>query len=83
MTALTPAAVALLNAIASVAPTSDPWARYPVVLDVTHVAEIMGSTVAAVRKACRRGRIPLRRRLGRYVVDQVAFRSWLSEGGDL
>jgi hypothetical protein len=76
---LTPAAVALLNAIASVAPpTSDPWSRYPPVLQAEHVAEILGMKVGSAREAARRGNIPMVRRLGRYVVDQVVFRRWLA-----
>lgn len=77
---LSPAATALLNAIAAVTPASDPWARFPPVLTVSHVAEILGSSEDAVRELCRRGRIPpMRKRIGRYVADQVAFRAWLAE----
>lgn len=76
---LSPGAVALLNAIASVAPaTTDPWARFPPVLTVEHVAEIMGMRVGSAREAARRGNLPMSRRLGRYVVDQVTFRRWLA-----
>lgn len=76
---LSPGAVALLNAIASVAPaTTDPWARFPPVLTVEHVAEIMGMKAGSAREAARRGNLPMSRRLGRYVVDQVTFRRWLA-----
>jgi hypothetical protein len=76
---LSPGAIALLNAIASVAPaTTDPWARFPPVLAVEHVAEIMGMKVGSAREAARRGNLPMTRRLGRYVVDQVTFRRWLA-----
>ena len=81
---LTPAedlARALSRFLVASAP-ADPWAKYPAVLGVEHVAEILGSTPDAVRERVRRGRLPLRRRAGRYMVDQVAFRRWLSEEGD-
>lgn len=78
--ALSAGAVALLNAIASVAPaTTDPWAAFPPVLQVEHVAAIMEMRPGSVREAARRGNLPMaRRRLGRYVVDQVTFRRWLA-----
>ena len=76
---LSPAAVALLNAIASAAPAStDPWASLPPVLDVEHVAAILRMKPGSVREAARRGNIPMTRRLGRYLVDQVTFRRWLA-----
>lgn len=76
---LSPGAVALLNAIASVAPSStDPWSRFPPVLQIEHIAEIMDMKVGSAREAARRGNIPMTRRLGRYVVDQVTFRRWLA-----
>lgn len=79
---LSPAATALLNAIAAVAPsTADPWAKYPPVLSIEHVAEILGSSACAVRELARRGRLPMKKRIGRYMIDQVAFRAWLSEDG--
>jgi hypothetical protein len=77
--ALSPGAVALLNAIASVVPaTADPWTRFPPVLAVEHVAEIMGMKVGSAREAARRGNVPMTRRLGRYVVDQTTFRRWVA-----
>lgn len=80
--ALSPAATALLNAIAAAAPTiADPWAKYPAVLNVKHVGEILGMEPKSVGDAARTGRIPMKLRLNRYVIDQVAFRAWLSEGG--
>ena len=76
---LSPGAVALLNAIAAVAPaTTDPWARFPPVLTVEHVAEVLGMKVGSAREAARRGNLPMTRRLGRYVVDQITFRRWLA-----
>jgi hypothetical protein len=76
---LSPAAVALVNAIASAAPTStDPWAPLPPVLDVMHVSTILAMRPGSVREAARRGNIPMTRRLGRYLVDQMTFRRWLA-----
>lgn len=75
---LTPAAVALLNAVAAVPVSSDPWAKYPAVLSIHHVAELIGTTPAAASEAARRGNIPMRKRLGRYMIDQVAFRAWVA-----
>lgn len=63
------------------APASDPWAKFPPVLAVRHVAEVLGIHPRSVSEACRRGNLPMVKRLGRYVIDQVAFRAWLSGGG--
>ncbi len=57
----------------------DPWKKYPAVLQVKHVAEILGVTEAAVRLQCRRGRrgsIPMVKTRCGYVIDQVVFRRW-------
>jgi hypothetical protein len=76
---LSPAAVALLNAIASAAPAStDPWAPLPPVLGVEHVSTILHMKPGSVREAARRGNLPMTRRLGRYLVDQATFRRWLA-----
>jgi hypothetical protein len=76
---LSAGAVALLNAIAAIAPaTSDPWERFPPVLRVEHVAAILGLTVGSAREAARRGNVPMVRRLGKYMVDQTTFRRWLA-----
>ena len=76
--ALSPAAVALLNAIATAAPTSvDPWERYPAVLRVKHVAEILGIDPESVRNMARKRRLPMVKRPGGYMIDQVEFRRWV------
>jgi len=76
---LSPAAIALLNAIAMAAPAStDPWAPLPPVLGVEHVAAILSMTPGSAREAARRGNIPMSKRLGRYLVDQTVFRRWLA-----
>jgi hypothetical protein len=59
------------------APQHDPWARFPVVLEVDHVAEVMGMEPSAVREQARRGGIPMTKRLNRYVVAQDVLRAWL------
>lgn len=74
---LSPAAVTLLNTLAA---ASDPWAKYPAVLGIGHVAEILDRSIDSVRTAARRGSIPMKKRLGRWCVDQVAFRSWVGGG---
>ena len=72
---LSPSAVALLNAIASDgAGTSDPWAEYPAVLGVGHVAEILGTSRAAVSEAARVGTLPMVKVCGKWRIDQVEFR---------
>ncbi len=76
---LSPAAVALLNAVASVAPpTEDPWAKYPPVLTVDHIAEIMGRDRETVRRWARKGSknggLDMATFQGSYVMDQVEFR---------
>lgn len=58
-------------------PSADPWAKYPPVLRVVHVAEIMGMTEHAVVESARRGKLPMKKRLGRYAVPLDVFRSWL------
>lgn len=60
-------------------PMSDPWARYPAVLSVDHVGEILGVKPDSVGEAVRRGQIPMVKRLNRYVIDQVTFRAWLAD----
>lgn len=74
-------AVALERVLCERAAAADPWARYPVVLTTEHVAEILGVTVNAVGESARRGAIPMQRKLGRWRIDQVAFRAWLASGG--
>jgi hypothetical protein len=62
---------------------ADPWKKYPAVLQVKHVAEILDLTENAVCMQVRRGRknaIPMVRRNGRYVIDQVEFRRWAGYG---
>lgn len=76
---LSAGAVALINAIAAAAPpTTDPWERFPPVLDINAVAAILGMTPGSAREAARRGNIPMARRLGRYLVDQAVFRRWIA-----
>lgn len=60
------------------APALDPWAKYPPVLTATHVAEILGIDPNSVGESARRGRIPMRKRMGKWLVDQAVFRSWLA-----
>lgn len=71
---LSPSAVALLNAIADLAPNSDPWAKYPAVLGVDEVAEILGIQPSAVSESARRGKLPMRKVLGKWKIDQLEFR---------
>lgn len=59
----------------------DPWSKYPPVLQVRHVSEILGLSEDAVRARARHtgaGSIPMRKRGGVYFVDQVEFRRWVS-----
>ncbi len=58
-------------------PSADPWAKYPPVLYVPHVADIMGMNERAVSEAARRGNLPMKKRLGRYAVPLDVFRAWL------
>lgn len=55
----------------------DPWAAYPPVLRVDHVGQILGVKPGSVSEAARLGRIPMRKRLGKWVIDQAEFRAWL------
>ena len=73
---LSPAAVALLNAIARVSAPVDPWADYPPVLGVRQVAEILGMQAPAVSEAARRGAIPMVKVCGKWRIDQVEFRKF-------
>jgi len=71
---------ALARFLGSAAPSSDPWAKYPPVLGVEHVAEILGVQPDSVRADVRRGKLPMRKLAGKYRIDQVAFRALLSSG---
>lgn len=77
---LSPAAVALINAIALASGGGrTPWDAYPPVLNTTHVAQILCMKVSAVQEAACNGSIPMRRVLRKYRIDQVAFRDWLAD----
>ena len=72
---LSPDAVRFLNEIADLGARShDPWAKYPAVLGVEHVAEILGVQPAAVSEAARRGSLPMSKVCGKWRIDQVEFR---------
>ena len=72
---LSPGAVQFLNAIANLGVAShDPWAKYPPVLGVEHVAEILGVQAPAVSEAARRGSLPMVKLMGKWKIDQVEFR---------
>jgi len=72
---LSPNAVVLLNAIANLGVAAcDPWAKYPPVLGVDHVAEILGTSSAAVSEAARVGTLPMVKVQGKWRIDQVEFR---------
>lgn len=72
---LSPGAVQFLNSIANLGVAShDPWAKYPPVLGVEHVAEILGIGAPAVSEAARRGTLPMRKVCGKWRIDQVEFR---------
>lgn len=72
---LAPAAIEFLNAIANLGVAShDPWAKYPPVLGVEHVAEILGTKAPAVSEAARRGSLPMRKVCGKWRIDQLEFR---------
>lgn len=71
---LSPNAVILLNAIANLGVAAcDPWAKYPPVLGVEHVAEILGKSRAAVSEAARVRSLPLVKVCGKWRIDQVEF----------
>lgn len=78
---LSTAAVALLNAIAAVSAPFDPWAAYPPVLGVRHVAEILDMQAPAVSEAARRGSIPMVKVCGKWKIDQVEFRRFCGYRG--
>ena len=67
--------MAFLNALTNLvsAPT-DPWAKFPPVLGVEHVAEILGIQAPAVSEAARRGDIPMVKVCGKWRIDQLEFR---------
>lgn len=68
-------AVAFLNALADVGVAAhDPWAKYPPVLGVEHVAEILGIQKPAVSEAARRGTLPMVKVCGKWRIDQIEFR---------
>ena len=69
-------AIQLLNAIAEVGAPVDPWAEYPPVLGVRHVAAILGMQAPAVSEAARRGAIPMVKVCGKWRIDQVEFRKF-------
>ena len=72
---LSPNAIAFLNAISNLGVAAcDPWSKYPLVLGVEHVAEILGSSAPAVSEAARRGTIPMTKVCGKWRIDQVEFR---------
>ena len=72
---LSPGAVQFLNAIANLGVAShDPWAKYPPVLGVEHVAEILGVQASAVSEAARRGTLPMVKVCGKWRIDQIEFR---------
>ncbi len=72
---LSPNAVAFLNAISNLGVAAcDPWAKYPPVLGVEHVAEILGIQAPAVSEAARRGSLPMRKVCGKWRIDQLEFR---------
>lgn len=72
---LSPNAVALLEALSNLGVSAcDPWAKYPPVLGVEHVAEILESSAPAVSEAARRGTIPMVKVCGKWRIDQVEFR---------
>ena len=72
---LSPGAVDFLNAIANLGVAShDPWAKYPPVLGVEHVAEIPGVQAPAVSEAARRGSLPMTKVCGKWKIDQIEFR---------
>ena len=75
MPELSPAAADFLNALVRVsAVPHDPWERYPPVLGVEHVAEILGMQAPAVSEAARRGTIPMVKMCRKWRIDQVEFR---------
>lgn len=56
----------------------DPWSGFPPVLRVGHVAQIFGVRPGSVSEAARLGRIPMRKRLGKWVIEQAALRAWVA-----
>jgi hypothetical protein len=72
---LSPQVLALLDALANLgAGACDPWAKYPPVLGVEDVAEILGIEPPSVSEAARRGNLPMRKVLGKWRIDQLEFR---------
>lgn len=70
-----PTTVAFLNALTNlVAAPTDPWAKYPPVLGVEHVAEILDIQPPAVSEAARRGTLPMVKVCGKWRIDQLEFR---------
>lgn len=61
------------------APVPDPWAQFPLVMGIHEVAAAMGMKPESVSDAARRGALPMKKRLGRYVVAQDVLRAWLLE----
>lgn len=55
----------------------DPWAALPLVLDVKHVAGLLGVSESAVRHAARAGDLPMRQVCGKWRVDRMALREHL------
>ncbi len=55
---------------------------YPLVLTTAHVAEILGIDEDSVRKRVRKkgGGLPMVKRSGSYVIDQVEFRRYFGYG---
>ena len=83
---LSPNAVALLNAISNLGVGAcDPWAKYHAVLGVGDVAEILGTSRAAVSEAARVGTLPMVKVCGKWRIDQVQFRRFCGycEAADL
>ena len=56
----------------------DPWSAFPPVLRVAHVARIFGVQPGSVAEAARLGRLPMKKRRGKWVIEQSALRAWVA-----